>query len=165
MEYLIFSDTHYATLGMRTVIERCRKSINGILFLGDNFEDAEIISERYPELEVYAVAGNCDVAARFLNTHQELMLDIDGVKVLMLHGHRHQVKYSLDVLEGYARAKGANVVLFGHTHVPCNIYRDGIYMFNPGSTSQPRGGSEQSFGVLTVRDGQVLLSHGKVFEN
>ena len=61
MKYLIFSDSHRATLGMKAVIDRSLSGLNGVIFLGDHFEDTDFIRTSYPRLDLYAVAGNCDV--------------------------------------------------------------------------------------------------------
>ena len=163
MKYLVFSDTHRSLLGVREVIKRC-VGIDGVIFLGDNFDDSEYIAREYPELSVFAVADNCDIEAKYLApAYQEMILDIDGLKVLLVHGHRHEVKLGLGILEKYARSRGVDAVLFGHTHKRCDKYVDGLYIFNPGSTSQPRDG-EASFGVMTVQKGQLLFSHGSVWD-
>lgn len=163
MKYLIFSDSHRKTHGMCDVIERSLSGLDGIIFLGDNYDDIEIIREKYPRLDIYAVAGNCDASPIYRTPdYLERTAVFDGVRVLMVHGHAHGVKWGLGEIEAYARRKGINVVLFGHTHERYDSYRDGIHLFNPGSVSEPRDGTA-SFGVLTVQNGQVLLSHGDVW--
>ena len=167
MSYLIFSDSHGTYKSMKDVIDRTPDKIDGVIFLGDVYSDIENIEQAYPLLSVYAVAGNCDFASRFmLPIYQERMIDIDGVRVLILHGHMQSVKSGTVELEAYARRKDADIVLYGHTHERDNRYiRSGkkpLYVFNPGSVSRPRDG-EPSFGVLTVKNGQVLLSHGNVY--
>lgn len=163
MKYLIFSDSHRKTLGMCEVIERSLSGLNGVIFLGDNYDDTEIIREKYPRLDIYAVAGNCDASPIYRTPdYLERTAVLDGIRVLMVHGHAHGVKWGLGEIEAYARRKCIDVVLFGHTHERYESYRDGVYLFNPGSVSEPRDGTA-SFGVLTVQNGQVLLSHGDVW--
>ena len=166
MNFLIFSDSHGGTFNMRTVIDRAAGNTDGVIFLGDNHPDVEVLMTYYPKLTFYSVAGNCDYSSKYLTPeYEEKLIYLDGVRVLMLHGHRQDVKSTLALLEKYARSKNADVVLFGHTHERCEKYvLDGtkpLIMFNPGSVSRPRDG-EPSFGVLTVNNGQALLSHGDV---
>ncbi len=159
MKYLVFSDSHGATLNMRTVIDAHISDLDGVIFLGDLFRDAETLQIYYPELKIYAVAGNCDGMTRF----QEQLLELGGVTVLIMHGHSMSVKSTLVPLEVYARKCGADIAMFGHTHVRYNKYIPGekpLYLFNPGSISRPLDGEGQSFGLLTIKDGQFLLSHG-----
>jgi putative phosphoesterase len=44
---------------------------------------------------------------------------------------------------------GADIIVFGHTHLPLNAEEDGVLLFNPGSATYPRG-SVPTFGLITV---------------
>ena len=163
MKYLIFSDSHRKTLGITQVIDRSLAGLDGVIFLGDNYDDTDVIREKYPRLDIYAVAGNCDTSPLYRTPdYLERIINLDGVRVLMVHGHAHGVKWSLGDLAAYSKRKGIDVALFGHTHERYESYVDGLYLFNPGSVSEPRDGAA-SFGVLTIQNGQVLLSHGDVW--
>lgn len=167
MKYLIFSDSHRSTFNMKSVIDRQCGDLDGVIHLGDLYEDAELLAELYPRLTIHAVTGNCDLSARYMGGGlDEKLIAVDGFKLLLVHGHRQMVKSTFSVLEAYAREKGVDAVLFGHTHERCERYiSEGgkpLYMFNPGSVSRPNSG-EPSFGVLTVEKGQMLFSHGDVY--
>lgn len=158
MLYLIFSDSHGDTYDMRRVIDAHLHEIDGVIFLGDLFRDAELLRVYYPELKIHAVAGNCDGMTRFT----EEILNLGGVSVLILHGHTLSVKFSLVHLEAYARRLNVDIAMFGHTHERCEkciVGEKNLYLFNPGSISNPRDGIK-SYGLLTIRDGKILLSHG-----
>ena len=43
-------------------------------------------------------------------------------------------------------------VCFGHTHVPVNEIENGIRLLNPGSLSNPRGGSQPSCALMVATD-------------
>ena len=90
---------------------------------------------------------------------------------MMMHGHRYGVKSSLSAAAAHAAKEGADVLLFGHTHVfiekripegtdVCGItLKKPLYLFNPGSV----GGYERSFGCISINsDGNVIMSHGNV---
>ncbi len=167
MHYLIFSDTHGRSDVIMSVIERCISGLDGVIFLGDNYRDIEPAMDMYPNLTFHAVAGNCDFGAKYLEAdYQEKMLVLDKTRVLILHGHTRSVKFYLGELEAYARRAGADIAMFGHTHERVLEYRDlgskPLWLFNPGSAALPKDGLPASFGTLTIRDGQVLLSHGEV---
>ena len=53
----------------------------------------------------------------------------------------------------WGEEKQADVVVFGHIHVPVNREADGILLINPGSPSRPRNGVP-SFGILTLEAGK-----------
>ena len=40
--------------------------------------------------------------------------------------------------------------MFGHTHVPCEEYVDGLYLFNPGSL-----GYEGTYGYIDIVGGGI----------
>ena len=67
------------------------------------------------------------------------------------HGHRYHVKFGYQRLEYAAREVGAQVVLFGHTHVPyCEQY-DGLWLLNPGAC----GGQNGSYGLVIIEDKNI----------
>ncbi len=170
MPYLIFSDTHGASRNMIEVIKRCKSDTDGVIFLGDVCSDTELVRERFPDIPIYAVAGNCDLPSKYLTPeYAERMLEINGMRILMLHGHTRSVKFHLGELEAYARRAAADVVLFGHTHERCckytNVGGKPLYIFNPGSAGLPKDGLPPAFGVLNIENGQILLSHGDVHIN
>lgn len=46
---------------------------------------------------------------------------------------------------------GANIILFGHTHVPLILEEDNIRIMNPGSVSYPRGVDRiKTFGIIDI---------------
>ena len=61
-----------------------------------------------------------------------------------------------------ARRAGADIALFGHTHIPHEEYdpESGIYLFNPGSIGEPRAG-RPSYGILSLSGKNVLFSLGE----
>ena len=173
MTLLVVSDIHERSYRLSELLDKHSRH-DGFLFLGDGLRSVERESERITGLA--AVMGNCDglsFTSLQRGAAQELLLDLDGVRVLMMHGHAYGVKSGLDRAVAHAQNKGADVLLFGHTHIPFDRYFasgtcfDGfsltrpLYVFNPGSLGEPRDGAP-SYGVLEIRNGVALLSHGKL---
>lgn len=128
-----------------------------IVHLGDGASDADYLV--IPKNAVYiGVKGNCDV---YVAAPAELTESFGKVKTLLCHGHNYFVKSSLSAYESHARALGVSVALYGHTHERYLEYRNGIYFFNPGSIGRPPT-SCRSYGLMSISNGQVLLSHGEV---
>jgi putative phosphoesterase len=98
---------------------------------------------------VWAVRGNCDLTK---DVPEALTLVVEGATILLVHGHRQGVKHSLLRLGLYALEEEANLVLFGHTHVPVEELYEGATLYNPGSLGEPRGG-KPTFGIVTVDAG------------
>ena len=63
----------------------------------------------------------------------------------------------LENIKAEGAARGADIVIFGHTHRPVARHEDGIYLFNPGSLSYPRQeGRRPSYLLLyTYEDGSL----------
>ena len=105
------------------------------------------------EKEIDYVAGNGDVLS---SAPSELELDVGGVKILALHGHRFGVNTDLYTLSAYARSVKANVCLYGHTHVPDVTYHYGIWFINPGSTSRPRSAVGATYATLDISPDKIM---------
>ena len=56
----------------------------------------------------------------------------------MTHGHRQHVNMGIDTLKYWAQEKEADVVMYGHTHVPFVEQSSLMTVLNPGSISRPR---------------------------
>ena len=59
------------------------------------------------------------------------------------------MKSGYDAAIADARAAGADILLFGHTHIPLlEQLEDGLWMMNPGPASS-------SYGLIEIEDGRV----------
>ena len=168
MEFLCLSDSHGCTKNILEVLSRQIKRPDGIIFLGDGLRDFTYCD--LGDIPLYSVRGNCDskLFPIELYADDERILDIYGKKIMLTHGHTYGVKSGMSRLIYAAAEKNADVVLFGHTHIPLEAYIDKdnsemldkpLYIMNPGSV----GSYDGDFGLLTVtRKGEILLSHGKL---
>ena len=150
MKLLVFSDSHSSLSFMRKCIEAIRP--DGVIHLGDHYDDGEAIREEYPQLLFYQVSGNCDRYRCPPDARQMLCLKIDGVMIFMTHGHNYYVKQGIGALLKEARAYEAQAVLYGHTHVSfCSQEADGLWILNPGSCGYYGG----SAGIIETKDGKI----------
>ncbi len=131
MKLLILSDSHSALSFMRMCIMRLSPDV--VIHLGDYFEDGAAMSEEFSHIRFYQVPGNCDRFRYDINAPLIMMPEIGGVKFYLTHGHLHGVKSGLTKLISDAKASGAQVALFGHTHQACCLREQGVWIINPGS--------------------------------
>jgi hypothetical protein len=133
-KYLVFSDSHGNDEKMIDIVNRQKNEIEGIFFLGDmeNGGDRLRASVSGP---VYMVRGNCDWS---LQAPDFQVFSLHGHNVAMTHGHRQRVNAGVDILKYWAQEKGADIVLYGHTHVPFVEQSSLMTVLNPGSVSRPR---------------------------
>lgn len=130
MGILIMSDSHGLVREVSQVVNR--HHVEKILHCGDFCVD----HQREPFSNMTLVRGNCD-STEEVPTEQET--EWRDLHILQTHGHLFGVKGSLLRLHYRAEEVGANVVVFGHSHVPvCGVERD-ILFLNPGSLQMPRG--------------------------
>lgn len=129
MKIAVFSDTHGGTARMLRAVGELRP--DAVVHLGDYARDADCLAERYPELPLFRVRGNCDVAP---GAPEELVVDFGPVRALLCHGHRYAVDWGrLDPMVYAAQEKGCSLVLYGHTHRAENTEIGGVKLVNPGT--------------------------------
>ncbi|MBR5948063.1 MAG: metallophosphoesterase [Clostridia bacterium] len=155
LRYGVLSDTH----GVSPAIEAALNAIgevDGYLYLGDVGSDAERIAKQTGK-PVHAVRGNCDTLSfSGKDNPVELVLELEDVRLLLLHGHRHEV----DMYTTYAARQRAielkcDALVYGHTHIPQLVQRDGIIVLNPGSPARPRAGSKPACAVIELENGRM----------
>lgn len=144
---LVMSDTHGNKAAIAAAVARCSDA-DMVVHLGDNSQDAVYV-RTLTNKPVYAVRGNCDFSQE---APLEVLLTVEGVWIAAVHGHQQGVKSSLLRLGLYALEKEAQLVLYGHTHVPDEQFYAGAVLYNPGSLGEPRG-RKATFGVVTVDAG------------
>ena len=145
MKILVFSDSHRSLSGMYAAIDLHRPQ--QVIHLGDIMSDAEEVAEHYPKLPFCLVPGNCDGWGVAVPVKKQI--NLAGKSILLSHGHRWGVKSGYDTAIADARAVGADILLFGHTHIPlCRQLEDGLWMMNPGP-------ARSSYGLIEIEDGVV----------
>lgn len=133
-----------------------------VFFLGDGLSDADLISSADSARAWLAVAGNCDLSPMFRGSFVKKTdaITLEGSRIVFTHGDLYGAKYGIGGLLRLASETSADVVLFGHTHEPCERYMpsdgSGVYLFNPGSVGAG------SYGVILLTENGILLSHGKL---
>lgn len=133
MRILIISDTHGSHRNLDEVLER-EKDIDMLLHLGDVENDDDYI-EAVMDCPVHIVAGNNDY---FSYLPREKEIQIGKCKVFMTHGHNYYVSMNTERLRQAARQRGADIVMYGHTHRPKVDASEDVIVVNPGSLSYPR---------------------------
>ena len=166
MRIIVFSDSHNYDTNMRRVLELNRNRFDLCIHLGDGCREFELLSEEYPCVPFVTVNGNGEDWDRAPRV-RETVLDLDGVRIMVTHGHIYNVKYGTSRLEYGAVKKECDIVLYGHTHIPDNRYIPDImgrslYIFNPGSISRPPLGYKPSFGVIEITGSGVSLNCAEV---
>src|SRR5947209_4543945 len=137
MRILVVADTHNKLPPQ--VLDLARKA-DEIWHLGDVC--AEIILDELRAIgpPVTVVRGNCDS-----NSEWPLVRDLvrDGFKFRLQHIPPDKPPGNMDV------------VLHGHTHVPRNEKRAGVWFLNPGCVTRPNRGAPPSVAWLQISNGRT----------
>ena len=145
MKAVVITDSHGKVDYILKVLEI--EKPDALFFAGDHSEDCIETGYIYEELKYYMVKGNTDMED--YHTPEIVVEEIEGVKIFLTHGHLFRVKHGYGLLENHAVRAGADLVIFGHTHVPYKEEVHGILYFNPGAMK------DRHYGVVEISKGSV----------
>ncbi len=148
MRILVISDTH-GELGNFLKVMDIEKKVDLCVHLGDiegqENEIADLVS-----CPLFAVRGNNDF---FSPLPYDIDVKIGSYQAFLTHGHHYGVSVGEGGVLEEARARGANLVMFGHTHRPVLREEEGIILVNPGSISYPRQEDRKpSYMIITINE-------------
>ena len=146
MKVLIVSDTHGNDRNFERVLLNTYP-VDAIFHLGD-LEGSESYIEDICPCPVYMVSGNNDF---FSSAPLEQVVELDGYRIFMTHGHRYGVANGLERLREAAEARKCDMAFFGHTHRPIIDDANGPILVNPGSLTWPRQENRvPSYAILEI---------------
>ncbi|NTW70915.1 MAG: metallophosphoesterase [Eubacteriaceae bacterium] len=149
MKILIFSDSHGDTRKMKEIASNSHH-VDLILHLGDNVLDAIELNNATP-VKVLWVKGNTDHG----DAPDELVVDAGEHKILMTHGHKYGIKAGLQRLYYKCKETGADIALFGHSHIALNEEFGEVIFLNPGSIADKRHQKYHSYGIINIDDDKI----------
>ncbi|WP_018921648.1 metallophosphoesterase [Salsuginibacillus kocurii] len=142
---LIISDTHGDRTELAKVIARHANDTEAIIHCGDS--ELEGTDEVLKGVNI--VKGNCDFGTDF---SEETLLEIEGQRVFVTHGHLHNVKMTHLNLLYRAEESGADLVCFGHSHSVAAFHERGVVFVNPGSLLLPRQPREATYAICRLTE-------------
>ena len=148
------SDTH-APRRWRGCPPRVAEHLRGadlILHAGDVCVPG-VLDELSAYAPVHAVLGNNDgpdVSA--WGAPETLELTLAGVRVAMIHDSGPAAGRAARMRR---RFPTADLVVFGHSHIPMDLTDAGVRIFNPGSPTDRRRQPHGTIGLLTLTAGQI----------
>ncbi|MBC7631861.1 metallophosphoesterase family protein [Aeromicrobium sp.] len=152
----VLSDTHGPRFwkSMPAAVASQLDGVDLILHAGDVCT-AEVLDDIVAFAPVHVVLGNndgADVAA--WGAPETLELDLAGLRTAMIHDSGSKIGR---VPRMRRRFPDAELVVFGHSHIPLDEHDDGLRIFNPGSPTDKRRQPSGTVGQLVIDDG-VLVS-------
>jgi putative phosphoesterase len=147
------ADTHLTHASRRRLPASAEKLLglaDVILHAGD-VTDASLLDELAGYGPVHAVLGNNDTG---LDLPETVELTLDGVAVAMIHDSGPRAGRERRMRKRFPHA---DVVVFGHSHIPWNaVGIDAQLLFNPGSPTQRRRQPFPTMGFLECSGGRLV---------
>ena len=103
---------------------------------------------------VHVVMGNNDVPeVAAWGAPETLEVELEGLHIGMVHDSGQRQGRTARLRR---RFPTADLVVFGHSHIPLDETGDGLRILNPGSPTDRRRQPAGTFAVLDVEDGALL---------
>lgn len=146
---LIVSDSHGFTDELNELKKR-HADVEKFIHCGDS----ELSRNDKAIDQFVVVRGNCDFDSQF---HHDEIIDFQGTRFLVTHGHLYNVKSTLMNLKFKAEELSADIVCFGHSHLLGIEKINNRLFINPGSLRLPRGRKERTYVVLNFKEQEVYF--------
>ncbi|MFM6851752.1 MAG: metallophosphoesterase family protein [Terrabacter sp.] len=155
MRVLVLSDTHaprrWKACPPALVPELDRADV--VLHAGDvcTPDVLDLLATHAP---VHVVMGNNDVPeVAEWGAPETLEVELAGVRVGMVHDSGQKQGRTARLHRLFPTA---DLVVFGHSHIPLDESGDGVRILNPGSPTDRRRQPAGTYAVLDLRDGDVV---------
>ena len=147
MRILVFSDSHKNVDACARVIENII-GVEAVLHAGDHASDCAELEKLFPQIKFFYVPGNCDFCAM----PSELLVELEQKRIFLTHGHGYAVKYDSDyyTIINKGASENADLVVFGHTHIPVCDFSKNPPILNPGSIKHTG-----TYGVIEIEYGKL----------
>jgi len=138
----VIADTHVGSIDdVPLSVRKALSHVDLIIHAGD-FTRKEVLDGLSAIGQVKAVCGNMDSAELKADLPEREEFEVNGRKIGLIHGWGSPKGIAERVKNEFS---GVDIIIFGHSHQPCNQYIQGVLMFNPGE-------ARNSFGSLTIGD-------------
>jgi putative phosphoesterase len=157
MRLVVLGDTHipdFATSLPSSLVPALRRA-DLILHTGD-VTAPEVLDELGGYAPVHVALGNRDrPEVEAWGALPVVELDIEGLRLTMVHDSGPR--------EGRARRMRrrfpqADLVVFGHSHIPIDAEHEGLRLLNPGSPTWKRRQPVPTYATLDIEGGQIRSS-------
>ena len=160
MKLMIASDIHGSSYYCKQLLQAYQKECpDRLLLLGDllyhgprndlplEYAPKEVIALLNPlSKNILCVRGNCEAEVDQMVLQFPVMADYawieaNGIRIFATHGHLFGEDNPPPINAG-------EILLCGHTHIPCHRTHGDWYYLNPGSVSIPKENSHHGYMIL-----------------
>lgn len=150
----IISDTHIhdSSQVLPEKVLQDFKTADLVIHSGDLVDLSVLEQLRSVCKNVVAVWGNMDPAEIKNELPEKKIIEAGKHKIGVIHGFGHPSKLKKFVKERF-KDDSVDIIIFGHSHVPCNEKIGKIIYFNPGSLTDKIFAPYNSYGIIEINDG------------
>jgi len=157
MRIAVLSDTHLRVgKSLPPYVWEQLTDMDMIIHAGD-LTNMGLVEELSCLAPVRGVRGNCD--GWDISLPDRDIIECEEFKIGLIHGDSGKGKSTPDRAYNAFKDQSVDLIIFGHSHSPLIEWRDGIFMFNPGSPTDKRREPQYSFGILDIKQGQLKANH------
>jgi uncharacterized protein len=151
---IVLSDTHIPDFARKIpdALIPALRSADLILHAGD-VTSPGVLDELAAYAPVHAAFGNRDLPEVLAwGALPVVDLELEGSRVAMLHdsgpseGRERRMR---------RRFPQADLIVFGHSHIPVDVQHDGMRMLNPGSPTWKRRQPAPTYATVDLVDGTI----------
>jgi hypothetical protein len=152
MKVGVIADTHLgqASPELEELMAGPFKDVQMVLHTGDITELA--VLQAFAGKEIQAVCGNMDSPAVRRQLPTQHILRVGKFKIGLIHGWGGPQGIEERIRQEF---EGVDCIVYGHTHVPSQVTRQGVLFFNPGAFGGGFVTGKRSVGVLDL--GETML--------
>ena len=173
----LISDTHYGDRlnALPPIVHQIFEGTDLILHAGD-VGRLEILDELGRTAPAIAVHGNDEA---FPEAQRELpyqqLLHVAGHRIVLTHAHHPDHAQEMESRKddswtpklarraAFGHRAGAQIVVYGHTHIPTDVTHDGVRLINPGALASGNRKTRQSCKTVALlylnTDGGASVVH------
>lgn len=173
MKILIFADSHGDSATMCSAVEKQQPDM--IIYLGDGITDAELVNQKYPDIQMIKNLGNKDSTKE--DEEWIKYTEICGKRFMMTHGHTfYEYEFTPNgtyelTPNGMEEARqnilklmsenNVDIALHGHIHEPfiynhCMPQSKQGWIMCPGRIGRDVGFVNPIYGVLNIKESGTL---------
>jgi putative phosphoesterase len=147
MKVGVIADTHLrqASRELAELIAGPFKDVEMVLHAGD-ITELDVL-QAFGGKEIQAVCGNMDSPAVRRQFPSQHTLQLGKFKIGLIHGWGRPQRIEERIRREFSEV---DCIVYGHTHVPSQVTREGVLFFNPGAFGGGFVTAKRTFGLLDL---------------
>ena len=152
------SHGHFENLKKTGELMVKKHNVDLIIHLGDDSHEADVLKEL--NVELLKVPGVYEGCYQSKEVSNRVIKELEGWKCFFTHtieSHKNDLEDDIKP-EDVIKEKKADIVFYGHSHIPAIEERDGVLLINPGHLKdEDKKGYSPSYGVIDFSSEKIKI--------